>query len=170
MTDLSTRMITIFTALVLVLAATAACQDPDTPTRVTTGQDVPSVTLMVPGRPSDRVTDTAAIELAEEQVKGIESRCREGAGVPGSKEVCLGPLVEAKRAGRTAPCPEGPAVCIFFGYVSGDPTAAVLKVVDSRPGSPACSDGTVTVCRGVVVGADIIAPLMGPPTTTPSRT
>ncbi|WP_158850110.1 hypothetical protein [Saccharothrix deserti] len=67
MTDLSTRMITIFTALVLVLAATAACQDPDSSTAVTTTrQDVPSVTLMVPGRPSDRVTDMAAIELAEE--------------------------------------------------------------------------------------------------------
>jgi hypothetical protein len=116
------------------------------------------------------VTDVAGIELAEEQVAGIEDRCREGAGVPGTKEVCLGPLVVAARAGRMGPCPAGPAICVLFGYVSGDTTVGVVQVVDSRPGNPVCGDGKVTVCRGVVVNADIIAPLVGTSTTKPTTT
>ncbi|ONI82616.1 hypothetical protein ALI22I_41995 [Saccharothrix sp. ALI-22-I] len=167
MTYPSTRVIAVLAALALTLT-TAACQDSDSSTTGTTVQDVPSATLTVPGRPSDHVTNMTGIDLAEEQVAGIEDRCREDASVPATGETCLGPLVAAALAGRPGSCPTKPAICVFLGYASGDTTAGVLKLVDSRPGSPVCGDGKVTVCRGVVVDAEVIAPLVGTPTTKPT--
>ena len=141
---------------VLALALTiVACrpEEPGSSTLSTTGQDaVPSV-LTVPGNPSDRVTDVAGVEITEEEVANAEKICRENAGVPGTNKECLD--VWKSRP----PCRPSSSICLLGGHVVGRPSDAVLKVVDRRPGSPACSGRKVELCQGVVVDADVIGSL-----------
>jgi hypothetical protein len=132
---------TIMTVAVLTLAL-AGCGGDDS-------DEVPTPRLTVPGT-SDRVTDVAAFALTEEELDEVLDKCGDAGGVPETRDDCK-KLVEAK------PLCGRPRLCILVG-VHGE--VGVMQVVDGRPGSPACADGEIALCEGIIVPSNLAAALI----------
>jgi hypothetical protein len=123
-------------------------------------------TLTVSGKPSDRVTDVAARALTKKEVAEIIKNCTQAAGIPGVNSDCD---IPRSFQGSYQPCTPASPVCLVFGRVKGNLGVGVLQILDQRPGGSACSDAKISLCHGITVPAQVVAPLStATPTAVPT--
>lgn len=171
----------VFAALV---ASAIACGDGGSTGGATSAATPVPATLTVPGRPSDQVTDVAAVGLSREQLAEIERACEQVEGIPGISDKCIDSIADVAVlpsppvAGATTspssqpPCHQPP--CVIMGLVAGEKEIGVVKIWDPGPGSTICRR-RADLCSGATVAArSIVAPTstttIPPTTSTTTRT
>ncbi|MEU4765685.1 hypothetical protein AB0H12_20755 [Actinosynnema sp. NPDC023794] len=167
------RTTLVFAALV---ASATACGGGGSTGGATSATTPVPVSLTVPGRPSDQVTDVAAVGLSREQLAEIERACEQVEGIPGISDKCIDSIADvavlptatttpgASPPSRP-PCHEPP--CVLFGLARDDADVGVVMIWDPDPGSTFCRR-RAELCSGATVAArSIVAPTS---TTTPPTT
>jgi hypothetical protein len=129
----------------------------------TGGTNAPRVKLTVPGSPSAQVTDVIARGLTKEQADEIRRRCQVEAPIPGTDEDCVNALYILK-----SPCTKS-SFCFETGFILGTQLAVMqISPPEQVSSPPACQHENAIFCKGIVVPAAVVAPLIGTPTVSPS--
>lgn len=161
-----TRIRTVVVAAVLILVVTSCGGSSSNGSNSSSG--MPNVALTVPGSPSAHVTDVVARGLTTEQADLIRKECQNAAPIPGTDQDCRNAIPAIL---HLPPCTPASHFCIAAGRIAGT-QLAVMQISSPQPsssqpgGSHDCSGRNVVLCKGIIVPAVVVAPLIGTSTTS----